>query len=890
MRIFSIFLLFFFTTVQAIAQCTLTNSSGCECLDASEVDCDLLPDITIEWDMAEAQNTEYAPGVESSEGRLRISGHTPNIGVGPLNLRGLDENGYRWMICNDANGIPDTFQVYDPTWSIQTYCPDGSDPKHIAFQRIYHKNADGTMTYWEKMINTFTYHPDHGHMHFDDWTILTLRVRDPNISHPEDWPIVGEGSKIGFCVMDLSNCVNDNCRDNPTEYGQGNILSSSDFPNYGLGGGSYGCDPISQGISSGYSDIYGEYLNGMWINIPVGTCNGEYAVVLKCGKGEMVESDTTNNYTWFPITLTEQTASPSASINASGSTMLCPGETVTLNANSNSGNPSYQWYDSNGPISGANSASLDVSQSGSYSVEVADPSFGTCSNSSSNYVDVELVPTPVDLNMAALVDAPLFEVQSTSGNYILCDNGSITLEVVSANTSSASYFWSNGHTGPTASIDTVGDYTVTVTDNSFPCPSTISNVISVSSVSTPVDLSMAALVDAPLFEVQSVNGNYQLCNNDSITLEVVNANTSSASYSWSNGHTGPTASVDAVGDYTVTVTDNSLPCPSTISNIINVSSPIASPQISSSMDTICLGDNVTLSSSSGLLTNWYSDAAGLNPLSNDSNYTASPFVTTTFYATSSVNGGSVGELEHSGTSDYSGSSYNGSITFNAILPITINTVDVFTNQDGVREIMLWDEDGNVVTSETINITSTNGGDDPTTINLNFSVPAGNNYVIGTNESVNNQNFGDNSPELKRQGAQYNGYTSYPYVIDNVVELTNSPYGIDYYYYFYNWDVTPVGCESPIVAYDVHVVNCATSLDEANKLTIDIYPNPTSDNISISGLEFGKYIITNVLGETMLTGEVSSTQKVVLSKLPKGVYNLIVTSLNGNTHVEKIVLQ
>ena len=48
-------------------------------------------------------------------------------------------------------------------------------------------------------------------MHFDDWTILTLRIPDPNIPHPEDWPIVGEGSKIGFCVMDLSNCVNDNC-------------------------------------------------------------------------------------------------------------------------------------------------------------------------------------------------------------------------------------------------------------------------------------------------------------------------------------------------------------------------------------------------------------------------------------------------------------------------------------------------------------------------------------------------------------------------------------------------------------------------------------------------------------------------------------------------------
>ena len=544
-----LFLICFLSYDFSLAQCTLTNSSDCECLNPNEVDCDLLPDITIEWDMAEAQNTEYAPGDEGPEGRLRISGHTPNIGVGPLNLRGLDENGYRWMICTDANGIPDTFQVYDPTWSIQTYCPDGSEPKHIVFQRIYHKNVDGTMSYWDKTLNSNTYHPNHGHMHLDDWFNFSLRVQDPNSINPLDWPIISSSSMAHFCIMDLSNCVNNNCRDNPTEYGQGNILSGSDFPNYGLGGGSYGCDPVSQGLSSGYSTISGEYLNGMWINIPVGTCNGEYAVVIEVARDSLIlESNKNNNYTWFPITLTEQTASPSASISVSGSTMLCPGETVTLNANSNSGSPSYQWYDSNGPISGANSAFLDVSQSGSYSVEVADPSFGSCSNSSSNYIEVDVAPTPVDLNLAALVDAPLFEVQSASGSY-------------------------------------------------------------------------------------------QLCNNNSIMLEVVNANTSSASYSWSNGNTGPTASIDSVGDYTVTVTDNSFPCPSTISNVISVSSPIASPQISSSMDTICLGDDVALSSSSGSLTNWYLDAAGLNTISSGSNFIFTPAATTTIYATSTVDGG-----------------------------------------------------------------------------------------------------------------------------------------------------------------------------------------------------------------------------------------------------------
>ena len=33
-----------------------------------------------------------------------------------------------------------------------------------------------------------------------------------------------------------------------------------DFPNYGLGGGSYGCSPVSQGISVGYNDTYGSHL------------------------------------------------------------------------------------------------------------------------------------------------------------------------------------------------------------------------------------------------------------------------------------------------------------------------------------------------------------------------------------------------------------------------------------------------------------------------------------------------------------------------------------------------------------------------------------------------------------------------------------------------------
>lgn len=319
-------LLIFFNTY-SYSQCTLQNSTSCECADQSQSDCDLLPDITVSWQWTSQDYIEYAPGsgLQSGElnyidnyfeitpeieamGRLRVGARTPNIGVGPLNLRGVDENGYRTMICNDL-GVSDTFQIYDPNWSQSTFCPDGSNPKQIVWQRVYHKNSDGSMSYYEVEVGTMQYHPSHGHMHFDQWTIMTLRSPDPNnMSNPLEWPIIGEGAKVGFCVMDLGNCsgINAGCRDDETIYGQGNLLSQQDFPNYGLGGGSFGCSPLSQGISVGYNDTYGSYLDGMFMNIPLGTCNGDYAIVLEVPQN-MIESNLENNYTWVPVTLTQQT-------------------------------------------------------------------------------------------------------------------------------------------------------------------------------------------------------------------------------------------------------------------------------------------------------------------------------------------------------------------------------------------------------------------------------------------------------------------------------------------------------------------------------------------------------------------------------------------------------
>jgi hypothetical protein len=338
------------------SQCTTTNATDCVCKDGSD-DCDLLPDITISWYALE----NYLQGPTEEPGIVYVTGSTPNIGHGAFTARGVDDDGYRWFICDD-----DTFSVYDPWADEVFYCPDGGTAQQIIFQRIYHKN-NGDMTYWDHPMGPMTYHPQHGHNHFDNWGIFSLRLEDENESDPRNWPVVGTGSKLGFCLMDYFSCGNGSayhhCKDDNTIYDQGTTMTNDDFPNYGLGGGSYNCSMVEQGISSGYTDVYSEYLDGMWVDIPDGTCNGDYWIVYEVDPYEMViEENEENNWTAIPITLTEQNeiGDPEAHINSAQSPIICEGSEITLTANAGT---EYLWS------TGAQTQSIVVG-AGTYSVEV----------------------------------------------------------------------------------------------------------------------------------------------------------------------------------------------------------------------------------------------------------------------------------------------------------------------------------------------------------------------------------------------------------------------------------------------------------------------------------------------------------------------------------------
>lgn len=342
----------------AQSQCTTTNATSCVCADGFSTDCDLLPDITISWFALEnymSGPTEYSQtGNGVNDGRLRVTGSTPNIGYGSFTVRGEDNSGTKFFVCgNDTTN-------FDPG-----ICPDGNSPQQLLLQRIYHKNGN-TMTYTDRWAGAMTYHPTHGHNHVNDWAYLTLRLEDPSEPDPRNWPIVGTGAKLGFCLMDYGTCpyYDGHCRDTNTVYNQGNVLNTSgQFPNYGLGGGAYNCSPVEQGISVGYTDIYSENLDGMWINIPPGTCNGNYYIVAEADKNNnFLESNETNNYTAVPFTLTlQENSNPIATINSSHGAAACTGDVVTLTATTGL---SYLWS------TGDTTKSIVVSAAGTYTCDV----------------------------------------------------------------------------------------------------------------------------------------------------------------------------------------------------------------------------------------------------------------------------------------------------------------------------------------------------------------------------------------------------------------------------------------------------------------------------------------------------------------------------------------
>lgn len=164
---------------------------------------DLLPDMVVDPEPL----ADIRIDTETLSGRrlLRLATSTPNIGPGPLEIRGSTVIG---------------------------------DDRQEVLQRIYREDG----SYWERLAGISEYHARHGHTHFDGWAVYRLRAVT---AAGDAGAIVAEGDKTSFCLLDI------------IQYS----ALEGELPRYTT------CGRSVQGISTGWADVYDRELDGQWIDV-----------------------------------------------------------------------------------------------------------------------------------------------------------------------------------------------------------------------------------------------------------------------------------------------------------------------------------------------------------------------------------------------------------------------------------------------------------------------------------------------------------------------------------------------------------------------------------------------------------------------------------------------
>lgn len=457
------------------------------------------------------------------------------------------------------------------------------------------------------------------------------------------------------------------------------------------------------------------------------------------------------------------------------------------------------------------------------------------------------------------------------GTTVLCPGTPNT--TLNATAGFATYEWNEGTQAPSLTVSTVGDYSVEVSDGNGCTNISPYVAVQISPDETPTVLT---------------TGETTFCEGGSVTLTSSSAN----SYMWSNGATTQTITVSQSGTYSVEV-DGA--CQNWTSADVVVSAINTSDAVASNTS-VASGTSANLTATGDNL-QWFDAPSGGNLLGSGNNFTTPVLVSpTTYYVQSrtifGADSAQVGKVNQTNTgSAFSGSqALNYAIEFDVLQPCVINSFTVYTDTVfGVRKVVVKDQATNTeVASALFDVQN-----DTATVTVNLSLQPGS-YYITTDDVQNNILWGNGGPRLKRS----NTGVAYPYTFPNILSMTSSDQGSQYYYYFYDWKVStqPTICYGNMVPVLVDVV---TGMNAAhNSEGIEIYPNPASDVLNVKAQkEINSSIqisFTDVAGRLVQQNNfnnlsVGQNQNISVTNLAKGVYFVKVKTAQSE-NIQRIVVE
>lgn len=395
-----------------------------------------------------------------------------------------------------------------------------------------------------------------------------------------------------------------------------------------------------------------------------------------------------------------------------------------------------------------------------------------------------------------------------------------------------------------------GTYSMTVSAPGYQSQ-TINNITVTNKTTVIRDVALTPLAPVADFVADATSG----CN---ATINFIDMSSAPAGstflWDFGDGYTStlqnPTHTYTSSGTYTVmlTVTSCSGSNTKTKSNYISITLP---DNPITTNDSLC-GPGIAHLTASGTGTlYWYDVASGGNQIATGNSYQPSVSSTTTFYVENHIDNASVygGDLRSNSGGGFLSSTTKHYLIFDCFAACKLVSVEVNAQTQGTRTIELQNSSGVVLQSATVNIPA-----GISRITLNFNLPTANGLRL----------VGPASAALYRN----NTGSVYPYNIGTYVTIVgNSANDLNYYYYFYNWEVKGPDCVSarvPVTAIvnttpianagqDINTCNTTINLNaipsvgngswfQVSGVGVISFDNPSSPTTAISASTQGSYVL------------------------------------------------
>lgn len=494
---------------------------------------------------------------------------------------------------------------------------------------------------------------------------------------------------------------------------------------------------------------------------------------------------------------------------------------ATVNfANLSTNGTSFEWDFGDGSTSSQASPTHTYTSLGAYTVTLITDG-GSCGRDTTvfaQYVDIDtanacqVTLNPNGNSTQTACNGILFDTGGPNGNYGDNENTTITIAPTGAASVTLTfasfnfedtYDFLNIYDGPSASSPLIGSYTGNNLPNGGSITSSSGAITLVQTSDVFVTESgfeagwLCSLPSAPPVPDFTADDTAPC---DGLVYFTDLSTNGATSWAWDFGdgasstQQNPSHNYASNGTYTVQlIATNAVGSDSIVRTAyINVSRPAGplAPGVN-----LCNASSATLNASgSGGDISWYDAPNGGTLLATGNTYTTPVLsASATYYAIEEIAAApqNVGPLN--GTSIGGGGYHNNQSTqyleFSAFSPMTLVSVFVDPGDAGNRTITLWNSQGQFIRDTSIFIPA-----NPGRIDIGWEIAAGDYQIGGTQMDLFRNNNGP----------------SYPYQISNLVSITGSSAGNQYYYYLYNWEVQEPGCISEPTQVDVGIFTPPTA--------------------------------------------------------------------------------